>query len=424
MYERVQRSSTMVPGAAARRTVMPSRRAQHPLAHSIERMTEQNAEPMQRKVGFEFESAADPSWRFQGRDDADEDWTPINHTKAMLVPLASGLGGISADNGKVEMRTEPLTTWTEVNATIDGLTGMVDAYAARATELAGGINLAAKAHTNKNFNRVVGRNDLMPAKPQATLGVAMANMNDLFDEFQRLGRTATSGSLQEDFANPTVLYQMSISATAAQDILSDAADVYRASIRNPDYQFEDVASLEGLLTIIIKTIYDAYSNSGRDLTDPKYAFPLMARTDFTSMVGSMPAVARADIMKLWECGGLLAAFGRQKLPVEEHMFPGGYTMANRKRSKGPTIGAFLTSIFTGDDPKDLLSPPPGYPRHGLNPEGIGAYGADRTEPNLALFELRNLTNGKVIAANQWKPVARLVSALAATTQSDDRLRPT
>src|ERR1700750_2550550 len=66
---------------------------------------------VQRRIGFEFESVGDEKWRFHGRDHGGEAWAPIRHTKAMLVPTASGRGGISADNGNVEMRTEPLATW-------------------------------------------------------------------------------------------------------------------------------------------------------------------------------------------------------------------------------------------------------------------------------------------------------------------------
>lgn len=392
------------------------------LAVQRQRVDQLQEATVQRRIGFEFESTGDTKWRFHGRDRDDEDWAPIRHTKAMLIPTGSGLGGLSADNGNVEMRTEPLSTWAEVDSTIDELAGMVTTYRDATTVLAGATNTGAKAGTGKDQNRVVGR-ATFPAKPQASLGVSMMNIPNLFEALTKLATTAKSGSLGEAVANPTTLYQTAASVEQGQNVLIIALEMYRANV-DPHFNIEGVAELEGFMAIVFKTLWDAYSNSGNALTDPKYAFPIMARTDFTSMVRSMPAEARASMMKLMEPGYIEAAFERLGFALDVPVFPGGYTTEDAKRSKGPTKRAWLRSIFYGDDPKDLLSPAPGYPRHGAHPEGMGAMREDNVDPSLAIFELRNLTNGAVILPDQWKPLARIVATLAADTQDDEGLRPT
>lgn len=381
---------------------------------------------LQRKVGFEFESANNENrWTFQGRNDG-ENWAMIKHTKAILVPMASGLGGLSADNGAVEMVTSPLSNWGQVTAAISGLLGMVGTYQNATKVLEGGANDAARAHTHKEQNRVVGKASFQ-AKPQATLGVAMENIEALFDKLLAMGKRPQS-PLEQNLANVVTLNATGIAVDEGKDILSRALELYRER-HDPTHVINDVAALEGFMGVVLKTLYDAWSNSGRDLTDPKYAFTIMPRTDFTSMVVSLPADARASLLDLVTSGVLFTAFDEKakRFKLNSLVFPGGYTYtkANGKpgRSKGPTVGQWLHSIFYGADPKDLLSPPPGYPRHGVNPEGLGAHGTDRDDPTLSLFELRNLTNGEIVATDAWLPLARIVSQIASEVQNDAGLRP-
>lgn len=352
----------------------------------------------------------------------------------MLVPLASGRGGITADNGNVELRTEPLSTWAHVDATIDELLAVVHAYKGKTTVLSDVTNTAAAKYTGKTSNRVVAQ-DEFPSKPQATLGVAMSNIETLFEEFLSMAADAKEGSLREKVANEVTTNAMDIVVDRGKDVLSAALDFYQTRTRNPHYIIENVGEVEGFMGVIMKTLVDAWSNSGAKLTDPKYAFPLMYRTDFKSMFASLSAQSQTQMRDLWNSDAILAGFATigdtlyKGFGLDKPVFPGGYTSEERteagskKRMKGPKVSDWLASIFTGGGGKDLLSPPPGFPPHGDHPEGLGAHGTDRNQPALSLFELRNLTNNEVVSTEQWKPLARIVSSLAANVQNDAQLRP-
>jgi hypothetical protein len=181
--------------------------------------------------------------------------------------------------------------------------------------------------------------------------------------------------------------------------------------------------MAGALMLIIKTLWDAYSNSGPSLTDPKYAFPMMPRTDFKAMLGSLEPGSSDLLIGLWNGGaGPLAAQLDGLYNLGSPVFFGGYKDVNKKKQKGPTKRQWLASIFEGANPKDLLSPPPGYPAHDTTPrpEGLGAYGAD---DHLALFELRDIMGKAPIPVSAWLPLARKVAEVVAAVENDDALRP-
>ncbi|MBE7170654.1 MAG: hypothetical protein INR73_08685 [Williamsia sp.] len=113
----------------------------------------------------------------------------------------------------------------------------------------------------------------------------------------------------------------------------------------------------------------------------------------------------------------------QVYPLNDYIFPGGYTGTDNRRHKGPTKLEWINSIVSGPGPKDLLSPPPTFPSHASTPrpEGIGAYGAD---DDLSLFELRDLGSFKAnVPVEKWIDIALAVCRLVAIVEQDAALDP-
>lgn len=388
------------------------------------------SEAVQRKVGFEFESVGDSKWRFQGRNDDGENWAGISNTKEILLNTGNKMAGASADNGNVEFVTRPLSTWEEVASTIGELERMVAALKeghmnSGITELEDDDNVYAKSKTQLNKHRVNSfRSDII-ARPQATIGVGMMNIGDLFAALTNMrkgtGPRSNEAALQFDSAVGSVLaaYQLEASTAEANYFLTKACKDAKIDWDAQDEIVKKEAS--GFLSIIFKTLWDAYSNSGAELTDPKYAFPLMPRTDFRSMLNTLNAESQNLLKNLWTGKHLLTQID-SVYPLKDKVFPGGYTGADKKRYKGPTKLEWFNSIFTGAGPKDLLSPPPAYPAHASTPrpEGIGAYGAD---DDLSLFELRDLGSSGNVPVENWIDIALAVSRLAARVESDVALDP-
>lgn len=374
---------------------------------------------IQRKLGFEFESQGDTAWRFHARNDDRENWAGINHTKEIIVATPNGKAGLGADTGRIEVITKPLTSWADIVATFNELYQLLGRFADKETELSGAENATAHVVTGRNHHRINGKGRFV-ARPQATIGVAPMNVEALFKQFMAMNANPKDDA-ERALSSKTLVYQMNVSIAGAHAVLESAlkaAGVDKTSHDPLIYQ-----EMSGALMLILKTLWDAYSNSGSDLTDPKYAFPMMPRTDFKSMLGSLEPISHDLMIDLWAAGGgPLAHELDSRYELDALVFTGGYRDENKKRQKGPTKREWLNSIFTGSGPKDLLSPPPGYPAHAntARPEGLGAYQADG---HLALFELRDIMGKNPIPVDAWLPLARKVAHLVATVEKDDALMP-
>jgi hypothetical protein len=380
---------------------------------------------VQRKVGFEFESTGDQKWRFQGRDDDDEKWAGIANTKDILLPTPSDKAGAGADKGNVEFITKPLADWETVAKTMAELETMTATirentpYALTAAQ-----NTKAGEKTELAQHRIVAPADLV-AKPQATIGVGAASIEGLFTALIRMnqgqGPTEDTQALEFDttIASNTLVYRMNTSLDEAKGFIATACTAagFNFATLSENAQKEIV----GFVTIILKTLWDAYSNSGATLTDPKYAFPLMPRTDFRSMLATLDAGARDLFVNLWQ-GGQLPTAINATYPLNGVIFPGGYTGTDARRHRGPTKRQWIDSIVGGQDPKDLLSPPPAFPRHSQTPrpEGLGAYSSDE---ELILFELRDLTGAGPLPPEKWVELALAVCRLVAKVEGVAALDP-
>jgi len=406
---------------------------------------------VQRKIGFEFQSVGDEKWRFQGRNTDAEEWRGINHTKDVLI--VEGLAGMSADNGDVEFVTPPLSKHEDVTRAVADLSALVSRFSKNVdTVLVGAENDTAKARSGMNKHKIHSTPTLV-GRPQATLGVTLGSIPNLFRELSRLhkgyGLQIEGGDESESTArnrlgdenslraigNATLAYKLTESSDQAEAILKRAKAIANDDrIPLPELDPLGEAQLEGLIAVILKTLWDAFSNSGRETTDAKYAFPFMPRTDFRSMFTSMEPDARMYTAALWT-GGLGSPLaraidgfypGRMNHPV---FHPGGFKFkdaGNRVHTYyGPMAGEWLHSIIVGNtlDPKDLMSPPAPYPRHHTTarPEGIGAMGMDG---NLALFELRQLQGADgPLVPEKWGNLMQTFARVVATLTSDDELAP-
>jgi hypothetical protein len=407
---------------------------------------------VQRRVGFEFESTHNSGWHFEGQR-ADGGWEGIGHTKAILLDTDDGRGGISADNGHVEFVTRPLTSLAEIQGTIGQLLGLRDRFRNRTTQLADDERDTARgreANQHQEIRVRVEGNGLI-TRPQATTGVTLADIPRLFETAMRLQRTLMRGpAYAVDRANAAatrgeiiggadrrtaqrlvggdVTRNMDLAAQQARAAYAEAVAALGAAPPRADGVPRvpapaDPAEIIGLLTIVLYTLYAANRDAGVD--DMKYAFPLMARTDFRSMVRGMEHDAQAYLMELWDGGnGPLAARLEAKLadaevaPVggaddaramDDPMFPGGYGADGGHVHHGPTRTAWVSSMVdsTGRNAaqhRDELSPAPGYARL----EGLGALGADDQNAKLNLFEFRGLAavgQNATISSDEWLGLA-------------------
>ncbi len=386
--------------------------------------TQPQGEVVQRRVGFEFEAAG--GWFFEGHKTDEDSWQGISHTKATLLPTPNNLGNISADNGNVEFRTEPLSTLQEVTDTVTELLGLRNRFRGRITQLADGEKAFALGKVNAAanlYNEVrVRAGQGLTTRPQATLGVKLVDIPALFRKLVEIrgnepGR-ASQARLLQNFPgfHPKSLQRIVAggvqeNATAA---IADAGGIYQRAVATAAAAgtAEPVGvsgEILGLLTMVTRVLHDAFTASP-NIPDMKYAFPLMARTDLRHMFTSLEANAQAFLGTLWNAGnGPLADEIHAWDSLDRRIFPQGYRGDDGQPQQGPTKREWLRSIFEAGQQnvhgKDALSPAPGYNRL----EGFGSLGVDAVDPKLALLEFRGLATfaqTATIGSDDWLILAQ------------------
>lgn len=359
---------------------------------------------VQRAVGFEFE-VTDTNWKFRENGQLKKD------TKQALIELDGGLAYVSADNGNVEFVTRPLATLEDVRKALLSVVAFHERVSDEERYAEGDYEIEARGP---------GR-----AKPQATFGVGMQHIGQLVTKLEQLHEQANDDQLpakrrrvkdaddgrerEKDLKKRVTglvpgLGQAREHAGQVVDQLTAAAPLDAAAR-------EEVS---GFLTVILKTLYDLEPKSGAR-EDPKYFFSMMPRTDFVSMRRSLTPAAQE-----WLGGRLPDLYAAMNGTVDGGIlgpvFPGRY---KEKPGGSPlTRRQWLESIFTGSAAKDLISPPPGYPRHEdtAEPEGVGAMG---TDGRLSLFEMRDL--GGPLEKEHWLALAELIARTVGEVTGDDRL---
>jgi hypothetical protein len=406
---------------------------------------QREADPViQRKVGFEFESIGN-KWMFQGRTSELEkgkkkNWKGIENTKEILY-FTSDRGGLGADNKYVEAITKPLSSWDEIEETINALTNFLAKAAKGDYFLNKEANKKASKHTGMDEHKIAPSGPFL-AKPQATIGVQAVNIESLFKKLIDIHKPPAAptgrGARALSRATPALTLEQQIANTILVQGMQDAIDSAKKIIEaielpqhDPDYTENGPGYKEifGFLAIILKTLIDADTNihkSSEQLTDPKYAFPLMPRTDFRSMLATLSEDSQNILKKSWSAksGPNLRAALTEEGWLKGNVFRKGYLDEKKKKVPGPARNEWIKSIFIPpkkDSGKDKLSPPPGYPAHAetKRPEGLGAYGADE---KLLLFELRNIETGR-LELDRWIDLARAIAILVGQVENDAGLAP-
>jgi hypothetical protein len=203
-----------------------------------------------------------------------------------------------------------------------------------------------------------------------------------------------AGTCQATFAIPIWILPVFLANLDATN--GPAAKAAAENAADHDENVDDavmgmIASCEYYILCFTSPAYQS-ANDG-----PKTMAAVMFRTDFCSMYGSLTA-AQQLAFQTWaqaHAPGVLLA--------------GGYSVGGAPQAQGPQIVDWLTSIWNPNDGKDLLSPPPGFPRHHTNqriPYAMGLLGLDPITGNV-IAEFRAFGQ-----ANSLKAFARLVAGAA------------
>ncbi len=387
---------------------------------------------IQRRVGFEFEAAKIGGWTIEAqlpeaqRKKNDDGWEGVSHTKASLILTPNMKGNISADNGSIEFRTEPLATLQEVTDTINQLLYLKTTYQAyRETLLEGQMKtnvLKIINDANHTFQNVrISGGQTLTTRPQATLGIKLSDIPSLLTKLVAIrgtesarAKTARRTRIGQHYA--ALGNAVALDLLVAGDITNNAENavqlagsIYQEALHlhgQPEPQGVRT-EIVGLLTLILKSLFDAYHRS-LPTKDMKEAFPLMPRTDLRSAFLSMEVAAQTFMVTLWGAGqGPLYTRLHAWDDMGHSVFPHGYT-ADNGVNQGPTQGAWLRSIVEPNQQqngRDVLSPAPGYNRL----EGFGSLGVDPLDAKLVLLEFRGIaTLGQTatISSDQWLDVAQ------------------
>jgi hypothetical protein len=385
---------------------------------------------IQRKVGFEFEATS--GWKVDGRQAGERAWKEIKHTKRLLLMGPNRLGGLSSDNGHAEWVSVPLSSADQVaaaHADFQVLIERVLGAAGGKLKLQGEEQAFATAQSNDAQHRFTGSGTPVRTKAQATLGIAAGSIPQLFETLlglsqAKVGRRDEAGLAAQGIANPDVTFGMPRALAQGPDVIKKSIEQSRVVPADP----ESPTEASSFVMILLKTITDARHRPAAG-EDPKYAFPMMPRTDFGSMFTSLKGETQALLVELWGSGTLLRNIGEAiGTDVTDPLFVKGYRQEDKGHNVGPTINEWLASVFRGGGGKDLLSPPPGFPRHVYDdetkqPEGLGAMGPDRDNRKLLLFELRRVTKDEVCTSEDWLNIMLAFAKVTGIVTSDPALIP-
>jgi hypothetical protein len=168
--------------------------------------------------------------------------------------------GVSADNGNVEFKTEPLSTWTDVAATIGELRALatnIQSAPSRIHSFTALENATAGAHSGNAQHQIVGQS-VLSTKPQATVGVSLLGIADLFKTLRRLSGGTEA---EQRVGNKIATYQTEASDNEAATWLENAIKRH-GELKKDTVRFELLAMNEahGFLAMVLKMLWDAYSN--------------------------------------------------------------------------------------------------------------------------------------------------------------------
>lgn len=372
-----------------------------------------DAVPVQRAVGYEYELLPNASVvkyatgarKKQKKTDSkgpvaflDSNGDVANVTAASPY---RGKAYISSDNGNVEYVTGPLDTEAEIRAAVGGIVKFHKDSKARSA------NKPLRVTGPDGEEYTISIQGVPDARPQATIGIALQHVLNLFATLGRWKRDAAGAPAQEPeetygpgkrTVKKTLRQQESEEQGAARkrrktddkeevdeaaaaiqeaqrsasrdqrardeakarvvsitaDHVAEADLSARATLgalrkRGTVFDAAEIPKVLGFLGIIFKTTFDAAGIQVDPAADAKYYFSLMPRTDFISMIRSMNTETREALEK-----GLIQAIA--DVQGEEWLSGnvlGGYkgTQENpdtkNKQWKGPVRREWLKSVLSG-----------------------------------------------------------------------------
>ncbi|KAL0630563.1 hypothetical protein Q9L58_010589 [Maublancomyces gigas] len=374
---------------------------------------------IQAKIGMEFECANGESWKVKGRKAMEDGFALIKDTKQAIYENGNSFE-VQGDQGHLEFVTKPHSDWISLSSAVTGITNLVDSWKGKNFNAQAGSGNWKGPANYVDYNLNCKGEPIF--KPQASLGLSLSQIPKFFAE---------ASSRQSRFTESLKPALEFVLENDAFGIVASANEKYKKyfGIFYKELDRETHARLTGFVSLISAVIYSAYTNSGKNLKDAKYAFEMMPRTDFKAMALGL-GLAGWGALNVWiKEGYLQEALTKTKITMGEPLFTHGYLDANGKFLKGPTRGEWLQSILSWPDntlAKDMLSPPLGYPRHDdpshQPPEGIGTMGMDG---EMAVFELRDVLNGanKTLNVTEMQELARAIAALVSTANEDRSLKP-
>lgn len=327
--------------------------------------------PLQRKVGFEFETT----------NKITEEYRNTAPLKAHLLEGQDGFWHIQNDDNKLEFVTEPFNDIKSIPTVI----GQMIAVIKDILHNTGGDGIyEAKKANGWNFNLKIKISDaLFYASPQSTEGVHLQNIPAMLKEH-----------LPED---------------AWQAIDAKAKDIIPAK----DEDDGSDGPVQGLLYAILSLFNDTLDDElEEDEMGPKQLLTMMHRTDFRSMYLSLPENQRL-LFKQWVKGGPpngtfhndkgLMKTMKNAWDAKIYAKPYHGALPNPDRVDtmwpGDSFREFFNSIWGNPNTpnlKDSQSPPAGYTSHRQIDMDNQRRGADQPEMAKYAMGTQGMVEGRAL----------------------------
>jgi hypothetical protein len=336
----------------------------------------QGSAPVQRKLGFEFETGNTFMWK-------DKTWYKPGRTKGKPMYTGSGFSVEGDTHSTPEIILKETDTLSDIRNAISTAVSVLESVNARKPDESSGLTIMDPA-TDAGWTRVTG----FPKKPfdtewqadaQATQGVQLKHLQKyLADHLNR-----------------------------DQDKILTAA--YKRSGANKDLS----DTVKGFLHLIIQFVMDFQQWDGSQSDEgPKNAQVYMARTAYSKMFNSMKAAEQTEFSSLF-----FTTVGKKWIednPVSKatkiggtgRLIPNKYLDAKgHKVEDKTTLDQWITEIIKNGEKSDAMSPPYAWGGGGVGGYGMGLLDMDKDSipgTPLTLLEYRQTDNREEMGETSGK----------------------